>query len=40
MICATSLDTSQIETQLHWKSQTDFVFGLQETITWYRKHQR
>ena len=35
-----SLDTSQIETQLHWKSQTDFALGLQETIAWYRKHQR
>lgn len=35
-----SLDTSLIETQLHWKSQTDFAFGLQETIAWYRKHQR
>lgn len=35
-----SLDTSRIETQLHWKSQTDFATGLQETIAWYRKHQR
>ncbi len=35
-----SLDTSQIETQLHWKIQTDFATGLQETIAWYRKHQR
>lgn len=35
-----SLDTSRIETQLHWKSQTDFTTGLQETIAWYRKHQR
>lgn len=35
-----SLDTTRIETQLHWKSQTDFATGLQETIAWYRKHQR
>jgi dTDP-glucose 4,6-dehydratase len=31
-----AIDPSKMETQLHWRAQTPFDTGLQETIDWYR----
>ncbi len=33
-----AIDSSKLETQLHWRTQIPFDTGLQETIQWYRSN--